>query len=92
MQLTIKDVIAIGRTVRTTKTWTRREAWYLRKLTDERLKAHARGELVLAPDVRIPLAKVVEMLWRVRKIAQATWRENVACDREGLPPLERAAQ
>lgn len=96
MQLTAKDISAISHTARSTKVRTRREAFFLLKLTDARLKADAAGQLTLAEGVYLPLAKVRELLWRVRKVAAKQWTEAKAAERTaralaGLPLFEDAA-
>jgi hypothetical protein len=71
--LSLQDVVVITRTAKSSKARTRRQAWFLLALTDERLKQAARGELALAPAVKLPLAAVVALLWRIRKVALAQW-------------------
>lgn len=80
MQLTVSDVSIIARSAKSTKERTRTEAYRLVQLCDARLKAAGRGELTLAPDVRLDVPAVVRLVWTTRKAALAQWKAAKAQD------------
>jgi uncharacterized membrane protein len=78
--LSAADVAIIARTARSTKTRTRGEAYSLIQRCDRRLKQAAANELALAPDVRLPLAAVIRLIWTARKIGLAQWKAARAAE------------
>ncbi len=90
LKLSLQDVIAISRTYRSTKTRTRRQAYYLAKLAADRLKAATEGRLILDPEVKTPHEAVVRMLWRIYKVAKEQWRAAKAAEAGAEPTGELA--
>ena len=90
LKLSLQDVIAISRTYRSTKTRTRRQAYYLAKLAADRLKAATEGRLTLDPEVKTPHEAVVRMLWRIYKVAKEQWRAAKAAKAGAEPTGELA--
>ena len=76
--MSVESVLQLLAAVRSEEPRTRAQAWLSARFAAEELRQLGEKELVLAPEVRLPVAAVVLLLWRLHRTAVDQWRSATA--------------